>query len=291
MVFSLSVASMMTDGWVTACFQSFCLVGSAELFDKTWFVALLMALRHPKGLVFTSCFSALAAHVGIAAVFGYGISKTMPIRVLHFSAAALYTVFAVLYFIDWHKADPNSDIISAGKEEAGESIPSEFGESSYGSTEEGKLCSHKPSSSASSSSSPSLASFSSSSADRKKETNKELAKVSRIFTQCFMAMFIAEWGDRTQIAMVGQHASQPLIPVCVGSLMAFFLLTFSAVLAGWFLMGTRVSEKTVYFFAASSFMVFAILAAHDGLKMKPASLVPSTVELFELEINSTQPGS
>merc|ERR1719316_1278563 len=230
----------MGSDWIGACFQSFCLVGSAELFDKTWFVALLMALRHPKGVVFTSCFLALAVHTIIAAIFGYGISRTMPIRFLHFSAAALYAVFAIMYFYDWHKADPDADIIAAGKEEAGEAI-SEYGEykeeNSYGSIEKSK---------------PNVA---------------QKTKTSQVFTQCFTAMFIAEWGDRTQIAMVGQHASQPLIPVCFGSLIAFFLLTFTAVLAGWLLAGKSLSEKTVHLFSAMSFAAFALLAIRDGLTM------------------------
>jgi len=86
------------------------------------------------------------------------------------------------------------------------------------------------------------------------------------------AMFIAEWGDRTQIAMVGQHASQPLIPVCLGSLIAFFLLTFTAVLAGWFLAGRSLSEKSVYLFSAISFLVFALLAVRDGITNQPVDL-------------------
>jgi len=53
-------------------------------------------------------------------------------------------------------------------------------------------------------------------------------KALAVFGKAFMGVFIAEWGDRTQIAMIGQHASQPLIPVCIGSLIAFFLLTVSA---------------------------------------------------------------
>merc|ERR1719316_1614684 len=225
----------MGSDWIGACFQSFCLVGSAELFDKTWFVALLMSLRHPKTVVFTSCFLALMVHTIIAAIFGYGISKTMPIRFLHFTAAALYTVFAVLYFRDWHNADPKADIIETGKEEAGEAI-AECSPNSYGSTENKKE-------------------------NKQKETQ---TKVSQVFTQCFMAMFIAEWGDRTQIAMVGQHASQPLIPVCIGSLIAFFLLTFTAVLAGYLLAGKSLSEKTVHLFSGGSFTIFALLAIHDG---------------------------
>jgi putative Ca2+/H+ antiporter (TMEM165/GDT1 family) len=238
---SIPAMSVRAD-WVGACFQSFCLVGSAELFDKTWFVALLMALKHPKGTVFTSCYLALVVHTIIAAIFGYGISKTMPIRTLHFSAAALYTVFACMYFRDWHHADPHSDIIAAGKEEAGEAIADYTEEQIYGSMEKG--------------------------GSRKMGTSKW----TQVFSQCFTAMFIAEWGDRTQIAMVGQHASQPLIPVCLGSLMAFFLLTFTAVLAGMLLAGRSLSEKTVHLFSAISFLVFAALAVRDGLTMQPVDL-------------------
>merc|ERR1719198_1920716 len=225
----------MLDESADATFQSFCLVGIAELFDKTWFVALLMALRYDKITVFNGCYLALVVQTIIAALFGYTISRVAPIWCLHFGAAALYGFFAILYMKDFYEADPDGDLIAAGKEEAGESI------------EEGE---EKP----------------------LKGQKQEPTSSWKVFSQCFMAMFIAEWGDRTQIAMVGQHASQPLIPVCVGSLIAFFLLTFTAVLAGWLLVGRSLSEKTVHFFSAVSFAVFALLAIRDGLTMAPVDM-------------------
>merc|ERR1719217_230519 len=108
--------------WTDATLQSFCLVGIAELFDKTWFVALLMALRYDKVIVFWGCFLALFAHTVIAAIFGYGISQALPVSCLHFAAAGLYAFFTCLYLKDWHEADPDGDVIAAGKEEAGEAI-------------------------------------------------------------------------------------------------------------------------------------------------------------------------
>merc|ERR1719387_207485 len=86
-------------------------------------------------------------------------------------------------------------MISAGKEEASDAIPSS--EIGYGTA----------------------------GAQGKAKAEVQQLAWTRIFSQCFVAMFLAEWGDRTQIAMIGQHASQPLIPVCLGSLAAFFLLT------------------------------------------------------------------
>merc|ERR1712217_124703 len=85
-----------------------------------------------------------------------------------------------------------------------------------------------------------------------------------VFTKSFMAVFIAEWGDRTQIAMVGQHASQPLIPVFLGSVVAFVLLTLSAVGAASMVSGLKLTEKFIYGVSSIFFAVFAVLALKDG---------------------------
>jgi len=215
--------------------QSFCMVAIAELFDKTWFVALLMAMNHPKHVVFWGCYMALAAHTLIAAGFGFLVSKAMSFSVLHFAAALVYGVFAILYARDFYNADPSGDMISAGKEEAGLAIPT-----GYGSAGE----------------------------DKKRSEPQTKLKWTQVFGQCFVAMFIAEWGDRTQIAMIGQHASQPLVPVLLGSLLAFFVLTGSAVATGALLSNQKVSERLVYLVSAVAFGVFAVLAVHDGLSAR-----------------------
>lgn len=244
--------------------QSLSLVGIAELFDKTWFVALLMAVKYDKNLVFWSCFSALAAHTLIAVVIGAAINKIFPISVLHFGATALYSFFALLYLKDWYYCDPESDIIEAGKAEAGEDLdegdddtnqqPTELDEivgvMEGEDAEDGQAAPKQPA--------PAKAT-------KTRGSNKD-KNWKAIACQCFMAMFIAEWGDRTQIAMIGQHASQPLIPVCMGSLLAFFLLTMSAVLVGMCLDGAKLSEKMVHLVSSLSFFVFAALALMDGIR-------------------------
>jgi len=83
-----------------------------------------------------------------------------------------------------------------------------------------------------------------------------------------MVVFIAEWGDRTQIAMIGQHASQPLIPVFLGSAVAFILLTFSAVAAATLLAGRKISSRFIHGISAICFLVFALLAMRDALVHK-----------------------
>lgn len=226
-----------------ALYKSFVLISIAELFDKTWFVALLMALKYDKVIVFWGCFSALLAHTVIAAGFGYTIARVVPQSYLHFAAAALYGYFAVLFYQDYLNADEDSDIIAAGKEEAAEDCADDADEN-YGSTE-----------------------------GSQQNTKKKFSRGKwKIFSTCFMAMFIAEWGDRTQIAMIGQHASQPLIPVCLGSAIAFLVLTLSAVIVGGLLANTKLSEKVVHLVSAMSFAVFAFLSFQDGVAQQKVDM-------------------
>eukprot|EP00746_Dinoflagellata_sp_MGD_P155163 gnl/MRDRNA2_/MRDRNA2_85230_c0_seq3.p1 gnl/MRDRNA2_/MRDRNA2_85230_c0~~gnl/MRDRNA2_/MRDRNA2_85230_c0_seq3.p1 ORF type:complete len:299 (-),score=50.81 gnl/MRDRNA2_/MRDRNA2_85230_c0_seq3:132-911(-) len=244
-IYSIQVPGISA-GDVDVVYKSFVLIAIAELFDKTWFVALLMALRYDKVIVFWGCFLALAGHVGLAGLFGAVAANLIPLWLLHFSAAALYGFFAVLFYKDYQDADPDADIIAAGKEEAEEDCEGakENIEENYGSV------------------------------DAKKTTqNAMITKEMKLFGACFVAMFIAEWGDRTQIAMIGAASSTPVVAVIVGSLAAFFVLTLSAVIVGGFLGNQKISEKTVHLVSAISFLVFTGMAVHDGLAALPQSVV------------------
>uniref|UniRef100_A0A7S4R5H9 GDT1 family protein n=1 Tax=Alexandrium monilatum TaxID=311494 RepID=A0A7S4R5H9_9DINO len=213
------------------------MVGMAEIFDKTWFVALVMAMRYEKNTVFWGCFAALLVHVFVAAAFGFSVSRLVAPRTLDFLAAGLYGTFAVLYAYDWLTTEQDSDLMAAGKEEVNSSVRNEDEqdeEATYGATK-GSHAVEKPS------------------------------VLGRVFVQCFMAVFIAEWGDRTQIAMIGIHASQPLVPVMLGSTLAFALLTLSAVLVGIFLGDRTLNESTVKAVCAVSFLFFMAMSVRDGL--------------------------
>lgn len=220
--------------------QSFCIVGVAEIFDKTWFVALVMAMMYNKLVVFCSASLALVLHTFIAAGLGWGISRFFHISTLHFCAATLYAVFAVLYGLEWYHADAESDVIAAGKEEAAEAV--NVPDTEYGSLQNSK-------------------------ASKSKQPRRTLMQV---FVQCFLAVFIAEWGDRTQIAMIGQSASQAIVPVCLGSSLAFLALTASAVLVGMVLGEHTLSEKKICIVSTLSFAVFSVLATWDGMAARAA---------------------
>jgi len=238
----LSTVSINSDAFLL----SFGMVSLAEMFDKTWFVALVMAMRHETHTVFWGCFAGLAVHVLIAAAFGYSIAQLFAPSTLQFMAAALYGVFAVLYTWDWYSSEEGADMMAAGKEEVNEELDTENAVPEYGSLKaaDGKLS---------------------------KAHSLAWTHVRRVFIQCFMAVFIAEWGDRTQMAMIGIHASKPLVPVMLGSLLAFGLLTLSAVLVGIYLGDKTLSESTVKAVCAASFAIFFVIAIYDGMKLRGQS--------------------
>jgi putative Ca2+/H+ antiporter (TMEM165/GDT1 family) len=222
-----------------AFLKAFCVVSVAEVFDKTWFVTLILALKHGRQLAFTASFTALAVHVVIAALLGFQISKFLMPAMLDFSAAALFAMFAILYFKDFWYADADSDMIAAGKKEAEddcvEAQPAQIEGGSYGGT------------------GPALA--------EPKEKKQWLRKLSA----GFLTVFIAEWGDRTQIAMIGLHSSLPVMPVFYGSLLAFGMLSLSAVLVAAIVDQQKVSERCVAAIVSLSFAAFAVMSFRDGL--------------------------
>jgi len=230
-----------------AFFVSLTMVSMAEIFDKTWFVAFVMAMRYDKCIVFWSCFCGLVLHVFIAAAFGIAFMHLLSPRTLSLLAAGLYTVFAILYGYDWYTSDADSDMIEAGKEEVTAEAFADT-ENAIEEAQYGTILSEK--------SHPKKT-------PRGEDAIQKAQEMAGIFWQCFVMVFIAEWGDRTQIAMIGIHATLPLIPVMIGSTIAFGLLTLSAVLLGRLLGDKTLSESTVKGVCALSFLVFALVAFHD----------------------------
>lgn len=221
----------LTRQWMAALSNAFCVVAIAELFDKTWFVALLYAVLSGRRIAFVGAYSALLVHTFIAAALGIGFAGMFRASTLNFITAFVFLVFTVLYAWEWVAADPAADAMAARKEEAKEEL--------------GEQAALKPPSGQS---------------------------VRFLVWQCFIAVFIAEWGDRTQIAMVALHSSLPVVPVCIGSSLAFMVLTFSAVMAASLLDGQRLSERLVIGVSVVTFLVFGVLALVDGLHARQAEM-------------------
>jgi len=225
--------------FVNAGLQAFFMVSVAEVFDKTWFMAIIMAMTFGKQVSFWASTLALQAHVVIAAIFGLMLAKLISPLTLLILASILYFVFFALYAWDCLNADKDSDIFAAGMEESREDAGLDAGGGDGGDSK--------------------TAAKYGSTGGSKTSTKNTWAG----FWKTFIAVFIAEWGDRTQIAMIGQHASLPIIPVVIGSAIAFTLLTASAVIVSGFVDSLKISERDVNCLAACSFLLFCLLTVNE----------------------------
>ncbi|MFM7235653.1 MAG: TMEM165/GDT1 family protein [Cyanobium sp.] len=81
-------------GW-TAFGASFTAITLAELGDKTFFMALILAARHRARDVFVGAFAALAAVTLLSLALGYGLRELLPEALVRWLAALLFLGFGL----------------------------------------------------------------------------------------------------------------------------------------------------------------------------------------------------
>lgn len=80
--------------------------------------------------------------------------------------------------------------------------------------------------------------------------------------EAFVLTFMAEWGDRTQIATMSLAADNNPIAVTVGSIIAHSICTAIAVTCGRMIAG-KISERQLTFIGGCLFLVFGVLAIYS----------------------------
>lgn len=98
-VHSMSVP-LASDPGVAAFGASLTAITLAELGDKTFFMALILAARHRARDVFIGSFAALAAVTLISLGLGYGLRELLPQSVVPWLAAALFLGFGLKLLVD-----------------------------------------------------------------------------------------------------------------------------------------------------------------------------------------------
>ena len=80
--------------------SSFTAITLAELGDKTFFMALILATRHRPRWVFVGALAALAVVTVISLALGYGLRELLPLTWLPWLAAALFLGFGIKLLVD-----------------------------------------------------------------------------------------------------------------------------------------------------------------------------------------------
>ena len=93
-------AVLPTDSALAAFGSSFTAITLAELGDKTFFMALILAARHRPRWVFIGAFAALACVTLISLALGFGLRELLPKGLVPWLAAGLFLAFGIKLLLD-----------------------------------------------------------------------------------------------------------------------------------------------------------------------------------------------
>lgn len=114
------VPPLSSDPSLAAFGSSLTAITLAELGDKTFFMALILAVRHRARWVFVGSFAALTAVTLISLALGYGLRELLPQSLVPWLAAVLFLSFGIKLLIDAQGMAANA--ATEEKEEAEQAI-------------------------------------------------------------------------------------------------------------------------------------------------------------------------
>jgi putative Ca2+/H+ antiporter (TMEM165/GDT1 family) len=244
---------------------SFTMIIFSEIGDKTFLVAALMAMRHPRLLVFSAAFSALIVMTILSAVLGHAVPTLIPERFTHLAAAGLFLVFGVKLLREGLAMSPDDGVGEEMRE-----VEQELEEKEHlarrrsnkrSSVSPYALESGRARRSRSNSQLPAPARSPSSSPDRAASPgssfNGAMSGLNNLFSlllspawvQTFVMTFLGEWGDRSQIATVAMAAGSDYWWVTSGAIVGHGLCTAGAVIGGRAVAGKvsmRVGRSSIF---------------------------------------------
>lgn len=215
-------------------YRSFLVILFLEIGDRTFFIAALLSMKSPHRLVFAGAWGALFVMTAISCALGVAAPLLMPRSLTHWAGAVLFVGFGVQLL--WKAY--NMKAVEGTAEELEEV--------------EGEL----------------------------KETDArvryaQFAKfVDPIVVQAFVMTFLAEWGDRSQIATITMAADYNPWGITLGGSVGHACATAGAVVGGR-LLATRINERTVAICGGLCFLLFGLLAILEDPSIDYSSAVPA----------------
>ena len=205
---------------VTAFTAGLLLITVSELGDKTFFIAVILAMHHSRRLVFAGVIAALAAMTMLSVLVGQTVS-ILPAGYIHFAEIALFIGFGVKLLLAASQM-PAATCATEVVQEATAAV---------------------------------------------KQADLQLPRRKTQLTiviEAFVLTFMAEWGDRTQIATIALAAGNNPFGVTTGAILGHAICTAIAVIGGRMLAG-RISERQLTFIGGCLFLLFGSVAALEGV--------------------------
>ncbi|CAH8307634.1 unnamed protein product, partial [Eruca vesicaria subsp. sativa] len=206
-------------GVFDALFSSFSMILVTEIGDETFIIAALMAMRHPKATVLSGALSALFVMTILSTGLGRIVPNLISRKHTNSAATVLYAFFGLrLLYIAWRSSDSKSNQ-KKEMEEVEEKL-----ESGQGKTPFRRFFSRF---------------------------------CTPIFLESFILTFLAEWGDRSQIATIALATHKNAIGVAIGASVGHTICTSLAVVGGSML-ASRISQRTVATVGGLLFLGFSV---------------------------------
>ncbi|KAF8015392.1 hypothetical protein BT93_H1026 [Corymbia citriodora subsp. variegata] len=205
-------------GVFDAFLTSLSMILVSEIGDETFIIAALMAMRHPKSIVLSGALSALIVMTVLSTGLGRIVPNLISRKHTNSAATVLYAFFGLrLLYIAWR-----SDTKSSQKKEMEE-------------------------------------------VEEKLETGQGKTTFRRffsrfctpIFLESFILTFLAEWGDRSQIATIALATHKNAVGVAVGATIGHTICTSVAVVGGSML-ASKISQQTVATVGGLLFLGFSL---------------------------------
>jgi len=224
--------------------SSFFMILATEMGDETFIIAAVMAMRHPKFRILAGALAALYIMTVLSAGLGLVLPNLISQESVHSCATVLYTFFGCrLMYIG-----------ARGEEEDKEE---EFAEVENTLKESATKA-------------------------QRSLVRRTFSKLcTPVFLEALMLTFLAEWGDRSQIATITLAAHMNPMGVIVGACIGHTICTSLAVFSGEWL-GRRISSRVVAFVGGTLFLFFAVynfftVGAGFGVVTSPTDMPVLTV--------------
>ncbi|KAJ7978259.1 GDT1-like protein [Quillaja saponaria] len=205
-------------GVFDAFFASLSMILVSEIGDETFIIAALMAMRHPKSIVLSGALSALVVMTVLSTGLGRIVPNLISRKHTNSAATVLYAFFGLrLLYIAWR-----SDSKASQKKEM-EEVEEKL-ESGQGKTTFRRFFSRF---------------------------------CTPIFLESFVLTFLAEWGDRSQIATIALATHKNAVGVAVGATIGHTICTSLAVVGGSML-ASKISQRSVATVGGLLFLGFSL---------------------------------
>lgn len=204
----------------------------SELGDKTFFIAAIMSMQHPRCLVYAGAMCALGTMTVLSAILGYA-TTVIPRSFTFYLSGVLFLLFGVKMIYDAYQMSPTD------AQDEYEEVKLQLAQSNSTDLEMGKVDSSQMSST--------------------RETIRYTMKriFSPILAEAFILTFLAEWGDRSQLTTIVLAATKSVSGVIVGGILGHAVCTGLAVLVGRFV-AQRIPVKWLTYIGGATFLLFGI---------------------------------